>query len=110
MTIEVLHIEDCPSYRRALDGVRQALALEGLEAEVRAVRIESETEAVASRMAGSPTVLVDGEDLEGPAAAERGYGFGCRIYWQPAGGLAGWPSVDAIRTAVRAKTATPSGA
>jgi hypothetical protein len=53
----------------------------------------------AKRFLGSPTIRVDGVDVHGPEADEKGYGFGCRIYVHN-GVSAGWPWVEKVREAL----------
>lgn len=100
MKIELFYFGGCPSYLEAANNVREALRLEGLTANVALVPIENEVDAQTRRLIGSPTVRIDGRDLEGPQAEERGYGLGCRIY-QDEQSIAGWPSVALVRRALQ---------
>ena len=54
---------------------------------------------MAQRFLGSPTIQIDGIDLEGPSAQDAGVGFGCRVY-NEGGELRGWPSKEQIRNAL----------
>ena len=80
MNIELLYFDGCSSWRDALDAVRGVLAEAGRDEEVRLVKVESHEEAQRLRFLGSPTVRVDGRDVEGDVPTE-GYGMECRIYW-----------------------------
>ena len=100
MTIELFYFDGCPSWKQALENIERALQEEGLEAEVKTTRVESEADAQAKRFIGSPTIRIDGVDLEGPQAEEKGYGFGCRVYSYD-GRYAPYPSVEQIRAALR---------
>ena len=53
----------------------------------------------ASGFIGSPTIRIDGVDVEGSEAEQKGYGYGCRVYGDN-GKIAGWPSVEKIRGAL----------
>lgn len=99
MKLELFYFGDCPSSARALENVREALRLEGLPEEVALVRVESEADAQTKRFVGSPTIRIDGLDMEGAAAEEKGYGYACRVY-AANGKSAGWPSVEKIREAL----------
>ena len=103
MKIELYYFAGCPSYAKALDNVQQALQLEGLSEEIALIPVASEAEAQAKQFIGSPTIRIDGVDVEGPQADEKGYGFGCRIYADN-GSSAGWPSVEKVRLALRRQT------
>ena len=100
MKIELFYFGGCPSYRAAADAVREALALEGRTEPLEMVAVETAEEARTKRLIGSPTVRIDGVDLEGEEAETRGYGLGCRIYADEHG-IAGWPSVELVRRALQ---------
>ncbi len=99
MNIELYYFDGCPSYLKAIENVREALRLEGLPEDVALIPVESDADAQAKRFIGSPTVRINGVDLEGPEAEDRGYGYGCRIYADN-GSSAGWPSVEKVRKAL----------
>lgn len=44
------------------------------------MKISTQPEAVAHRFLGSPTVRVNGEDVEVAARGVTSYGFTCRVY------------------------------
>jgi hypothetical protein len=100
MKIELFYFGGCPSYIQAANNVREALRLEGIAEDVVLVPVENESDAQAKRLIGSPTVRIDGRDLEGAEAEERGYGLGCRIY-KDEHSIAGWPSVALVRRALQ---------
>jgi hypothetical protein len=93
MRIEVQYLDGCPNLALAVDRVREALALVGLDATIQTTRMTDGVE-----FGGSPTVLVDGRDVEEDQAAARA---SCRTYPTPTGFLEGAPSVEAIRVAIR---------
>ena len=100
MKIELYYCDDCPSYERARENLKEALRLERLAQEVEMVSVASDPDAQSKRFIGSPTIRIDGIDIEGPEAEEKGYSYGCRIYAQN-GRSAGWPSVEQIRQALQ---------
>ena len=99
MKVELFYFDSCPSYLKALENAREALRLEGLPEDVELIAVESDADAQAKRFIGSPTIRINGVDVEGPEAEEKGYGFGCRIYANN-GSNAGWPSVQKVRQAL----------
>jgi len=112
MRIELLSFDGCPSYEYALRNVREVIADEGLDASVELINVTSAEEAERLRFLGSPTIQIDGVDLEGPEAVNTGVGYGCRVY-EEGGVMHGWPSKEQIRAALRGrfqKTAQPSSA
>ena len=99
MKVELYCFDGCPSNLKALENVREALRLEGLLEDVGIVPVTSDADAQVKRFIGSPTIRVDGRDLEGSEAEEKGDGFGCRLYHEN-GASTGWPSVEKIRKAL----------
>lgn len=100
MKAELYYVDDCPSYRRALENVKSALHLEQLPDQVEMIHVADATDAQAKWFIGSPTIRVDRSDVEGPDAEANGYGYGCRVY-AGEGRTVGWPSVDRIRQALQ---------
>ncbi len=87
ISIEVLYFDGCPSWERAWVDLGLALAKTGIDATVRLRNIEALSAPELSGFAGSPTVRIDGLDLEaydGPAI------LACRRYEDNGG--RGWPS------------------
>jgi hypothetical protein len=98
-TVELLYFDGCPNYDAFLPHLRQLLAHHSPTAPIRMIRIDGEDDAQHQRFLGSPTVRVNGRDVD-PAAEGRGtYGRQCRIYATP-DGMAGAPAdqwiIDAL--------------
>jgi hypothetical protein len=98
MRIEVLFVPGCPNYQPAMERVRQVLVSESLDAEVRGVAVSNDAEAQVLRFPGSPTIRIDGDDVEPDHASSSG--LSCRLY----ANRTGIPSTEVLRLAVsRAK-------
>ena len=80
MDIELLYFDGCPNWRNTLADVRAVLAEAGRDDDVRLVSVDSQEAAERLRFLGSPTLRVNGLDVESGIPAE-GYGMECRIYW-----------------------------
>lgn len=106
--VEVLFFDGCPNLELATDRVRQAIERAGAEAELHLVRLEGEADAVARGFLGSPTVRVDGRDVDGSAAARTDFGLQCRVY-SVDGRLEGAPPIDWIEAALRGETIEGGG-
>ncbi|MCS7173959.1 MAG: thioredoxin family protein [Armatimonadetes bacterium] len=100
LRITLLYWEGCPSHEEALARVRRILAEEGVEAEVTVFRVHTEEEARRWRFVGSPTILVEGEDIQ--PSPEEPYRLTCRIYRWEDGRVSPLPSPETLRRAVRA--------
>lgn len=84
-TVDLLYFEGCPNHRAVADLVHELVAERGLDAVVRTVCVESPADAERKRFLGSPTVRVNGRDVE-PGADERTeYVLACRVYRTPSG-------------------------
>ncbi|MFF1632552.1 thioredoxin family protein [Leifsonia sp. NPDC058248] len=98
MRIEVLHIEDCTNWEAAGSNVRAALAQLGDATTPVTFRlITSADEAAEVHFVGSPTIMLDGEDLfpsQGGASE-----LACRIYFT-ADGVAGLPTIVQLVEAI----------
>ena len=100
MKTELFYFDDCPSYKQALENLKRDLQLERLPDVVEMIEVADPADAQTKRFIGSPSIRVDGIDVEGPDAETRGYAFGCRVYMGD-GRPVGWPSVDRIRQALQ---------
>ena len=78
--IEVLYVQDCPHYPATLALVERVRAELGLDAELRTTLIVNQAAAEQSRFPGSPTVRVDGRDVEPGNEPATEYVVGCRLY------------------------------
>jgi hypothetical protein len=105
MRIELLYFDGCPSYERLLPRLRELVADAGVTDEVELRRVDSPESAVAERFLGSPTVRVDGIDVERAASARDDFGLKCRLY-STAEGLLGTPPDQWITGALNATRRT----
>ena len=106
MKIELLYFDDCPSWQKGLENLKQALSQLDIKASVEMTAVETEAAALAQRFQGSPTIRVNGEDLF-PTGHES-YALGCRVYQTP-DGIQGVPTIKMIREALE-KRGLPSAA
>jgi hypothetical protein len=108
MTIEFLYFDGCPNYERLLPHLQELLTRSGLHAEALQRKVETAEDAIAERFLGSPTVRVDGEDVEPGAAGRTDFGLKCRLYRTDAG-LAGAPADELVlRALARAGGLSPA--
>lgn len=101
MEIEFQYYEDCPSHDDALDRLKTVLAEEGIDASISVVKVETDEQAQALRFIGSPTILVDGEDID-PPGPDAHYALTCRAYRLETGRVSPLPSPGMIRRALQA--------
>jgi hypothetical protein len=99
MKIEVLYFDGCPNHKPAIELVHQVLQEVGVPAEVAEVNVPDAATAESQRFLGSPSIRVDGLDVEPAARTAREYALSCRTYFTN-GRIEGLPSRDLVRQAV----------
>ena len=99
MKVEVLFVPGCPNYEAAVERVKKVLAAEALRAEVEGISVNTEKDAKALMFPGSPTIRINGVDVEPDRI--NAPGLACRLY----ANRTGVPSEEVLRLAVaRAKS------
>jgi hypothetical protein len=98
MKVEVLYFDGCSTYKTAEKTLREVLAEEGMDAQVKLVAVNTDEEARRLRFPGSPTLRVDAKDLF-PAGEREDWRLGCRVYATPEG-LKGSPTTEMLREAL----------
>lgn len=99
--IDVLYFQGCPNHIPAIRLVQEVVAATGVQAEIREVGVPDAETARRLEFPGSPTVRVNGRDVEpgGPVP----FGFGCRTYVYQ-GQRSGVPPRAWIENAIRENT------
>ena len=106
MRVEILYFDGCPNHHGARELVERVSSELGIAPEIRMVEVADLEAAERLRFLGSPTVRVDGRDVE-PGAADRDqYMLACRVYRLPTG-ISGVPDERWIRDAL--SRSQPSG-
>lgn len=100
MKVYLLHFDGCPNVDAARAALRQAFAAEKVVAAVEEVDVGEPDAPEWARGWGSPTILIDGQDVTGE---QRSTGSCCRLY---AGGA---PSVESIRARIAARARPQTG-
>lgn len=100
MTINVLYFDGCPSYPVAVELLEKLLGEEGLLVPVRRTQVSSREAAIRERFLGSPTIRINGEDVEPAARARTDFGLKCRLYPVDSR-LVGIPAESLLRAAIR---------
>jgi hypothetical protein len=105
--IELLWWAGCPSTEKALRELEAALQDAGISgAGVRMTEIQTEHQARDRAFAGSPTILVDGEDVAPPG--DQPVGLNCRVYRRRDGRVSPTPDPEALRDALRRAQGRPT--
>jgi len=107
MRVELLFWAGCPSYPKALSDLRGALAETGLDPNCVIVsEVKSESDAAVERFVGSPTIRIDGVDVQPPR--DEPVGLTCRVYSRRDGRISPTPDPADLRDALSAASSTSS--
>ena len=99
MHIELLWFDGCPNHERARALLEQVLRERGMHQPVSSVNVVDADVGESRRFPGSPTIRIDGVDIE-PGFEDTGdYTLRCRVY-QTNEGLRGVPERALIESAI----------
>jgi hypothetical protein len=98
--VELLYWAGCPSHPEARALVADVLADLGMTADVVEREVTTQADAERLRFPGSPTILVDGRDVDPEGATGRAM-LACRIYHLPDGRPSPVPSRETLEAALR---------
>lgn len=99
MRVRFLYFEGCPNSKPALDLLKQVLSEENIQVPIDMVEVTDAEQAVRERFLGSPSIQIDGVDIEVSRRHDTPC-FSCRVYKEH-GKARGIPSREMIRTALR---------
>ena len=99
MRIDFLFWRDCPSHPEARELLRDVLQERGVDAEIVEREVLTQNEAEELAFPGSPTIRVDGRDVD-PAGAGSRPALTCRIYHLPDGRVSPVPSREQLEEAL----------
>ena len=101
--MEFLWWADCPSWERTLERLQAEMEAQGLDPKAIENReIVTEDDAERDSFIGSPTIRVDGVDVQPPG--DEPTGLTCRIYRHRDGRISPLPDPDDVRDALRSAT------
>jgi hypothetical protein len=78
--IEILYLAGCPHIELAKTRANEAITMAGVPAHISLVEVKGRDDALARRFLGSPSVRVDGVDVETSAHERDDFGMQCRVY------------------------------
>jgi len=80
MTVELLYLPGCPNHDATVDLIREVLEKTGLSAELTETSVCDYEGAQKHGFPGSPTLRVNGRDIEDAPSGHLPVGFACRTY------------------------------
>lgn len=102
--IEILSFHGCPNRAPAIALVSAIVAEIGAEAAVSVIDVPDAEAAARTHFLGSPTIRVNGRDIEPGADDRREFVHGCRVF-RTESGLSGQPDPRWLREALAAAAA-----
>lgn len=100
-SIEILTFDGCPNAKPAADLVTSVLRELQVDADVQLVDVHDQETARRRRFLGSPTIRVDGRDIEPGADNRNDFVVSCRVY-RTESGVSGQPDRAWLRSALSA--------
>jgi hypothetical protein len=97
--VEILARKDCPSRGMAMVVVQRVIAETGVPVDLTVIDVTNESQAAKHCFLGSPTVRVDGLDVEPGSNGSTDFTLDDRVYRGPRG-LQGWPEGRWVRDAL----------
>lgn len=99
MRIELLYFEGCPNHLPAIEILRETLDSFGRQDQIHEVEVRTQAEAERFRFVGSPSIRINGTDIEPWARTVKDFRLSCRTYLDdPQHG--GVPPRDLLRRAI----------
>ncbi len=99
MKVELFYWDGCPSYPEAKTLLEEVLAKADAPAQIEMRQVKTQEEAERLRFPGSPTIRINGRDVD-PAGAESRPALTCRIYHLPDGRISPIPARDQLEDAL----------
>jgi len=99
VTIELFFWEGCPSHPEAKALLQEVLDEHGIRAPIEMRKVRTHEEAVELAFPGSPTIRIDGRDVD-PAGAGSPPVLACRIYRFADGSVSPVPSRQQLEEAL----------
>jgi hypothetical protein len=100
ITIEFLFWEECPSHGPTWERLQAILKEKGVTAQLTRIEIKTDEDATQWNFCGSPTIHINGEDIDPKGAQTQRIGLNCRVYHTPDGRVTPVPSDEMIRAAI----------
>lgn len=108
LAIELLWFADCPNHHAARAMLRDLMARHGVAGPIIDIDATDPEVAAAQRFPGSPTIRIDGVDVDPTYVDPGDYTPRCRLY-RTEGGLRGVPDAAWIEEALLRTTARRGG-
>jgi hypothetical protein len=97
--VDLLYFDGCPNYMAAHEMVEAVAAEIDVPLDLRLIEVEAPEVVEELRFLGSPTIRVEGKDVEPGADQRTRFQYACRVY-RTSSGFSGTPDPEWIRQAL----------
>lgn len=98
--IQFLYWEDCPSHPEAWRRLQEVMSEEGIDMPIERIEVVTDEDARRLRFPGSPTIRINGLDVDPVGAGQMPVALACRVYVLKDGRYAPVPSKAMLRRAL----------
>jgi len=96
LKIELLYFDGCPNHEITLTNLRDVLSEAGLKDKIEIINVERPEDAEKNHFLGSPSIRINGKDLEIAEDETTEYSMRCRRY-KNGDVIGGFPSKELIK-------------
>jgi hypothetical protein len=100
MNVELLYFERCPHYASFARHLEELLASRGVSEPATQTEVRDAEHAIQLRFLGSPSVRINGSDIDESSIDRSDFGMQCRLYATPTG-FQGTPPDELLVEAIR---------
>jgi hypothetical protein len=104
ISIDFLYWKECPSHPKAWERLHAVLNRLGLQAEFHRMEVHTDKDAEQYAFPGSPTIRINGRDIDPEGARDQRVGLSCRIYHDATGRTTPVPPEELIQRALKKET------
>lgn len=104
MKIEFLYFDGCPNHVRALSHLKESLDELRVDTDIEVIEIKDNSEAVEKQFLGSPSIRINGKDIEIDENESTEYSMRCRRY-RYGQNILGYPPKAMILKALKSQKA-----
>jgi hypothetical protein len=101
LKIDFLFWKECPSHPIAWERLNEALTQMGLRAKIQRIEVKTDEEAETFCFPGSPTIRVNGKDIDPEGVCNQPVRLTCRIYYDAGGRVIPVPPLELIKQALK---------
>ncbi|MBI5182837.1 MAG: DUF2703 domain-containing protein [Nitrospinae bacterium] len=100
MKVELLYFDGCPTYKEAMKILKECVHEVDPTIRIEKIKVISNDHARSLEFLGSPTIRINGRDIEEKAQGWKDFGLRCRVY-ESQEGFGGIPTKEMILKALQ---------